>query len=68
MNKSYLIMSNCSENLLRYDSELNPTPYTIPALKSAHCPNLADVLVNIIFGATVLLMIVYTNINTIIIY
>jgi len=39
------------------NSEVNPSPYTVFALGSDHCPNFCDVFVNVIPGDIVLLII-----------
>lgn len=47
----------CSITWDRCCSEAKPSPYTVLALLSAHCPNFWDVFVKVMLGVMVLLMI-----------
>ena len=50
------LVSNYLITLFNSTSELKPSPYTVLARTSDHCPNFCEVLVNVILGVIVELM------------
>lgn len=57
--KNNNLFQNILPTLFNSASDWNPNPNTVFALASDHWPNFWDVLVNVMFGNTVLLMIAW---------